>query len=309
MLFFITGLNIKTATIVGAFLYYKLISLVQFISFVICPAMGLGLASILKVLKFNESLANGIVIACCCPTTVSSNVVLTIASNGNEAATLANSIIGNVLGIFVSPVLIIWLLGLGNSSGGVDYLKIFGNLGIIVVGPLFLGQIVRVIAPKRVEQSKKYLDLGLFNSILLLAIIYAVFCDTFASGAFSEIPGWLFVVMLVIMLVLLMIFSAISFYTSILPIWKFTKHDSISILFSASQKTVALGIPLIKVIFENSPYIGVLSIPILIYHAEQLIFGAILVPRLLKWCPKEIKDESGSELNEMDSQQALVIID
>ena len=316
LLFFVTGINMKTKTIVESFLYYKLIFLVQSISFLFTPAIGFAVASILKVSGFNSSLASGIVIACCCPTTVSSNVVLTVAANGNEAAAVANSIIGNTIGIFISPLLIIWLLGI-SVGGGVDYLKIFGNLGIIVVGPLVLGQLVRFMLPKQIEILKKYINLALFNSCCLLLIIYSVFCDTFSSGAFREIDAWLFVLVLFIMLVLLAFFSGASFYASRVPLLQFTKKDSISILFCASQKTVALGIPLIKVIFEGRTDIGVLSIPILVYHAQQLVFGAILVPYLLKWCPRQDMIENSEhnqiesenlELNDLnDSRVALVV--
>lgn len=41
-------------------------------------------------------------------------------------------------------------------------------------------------------------------------------------------------------------------------------------LFSSTHKTVALGIPLISAIFEDSENIGLYSVPLLIYHPLQV---------------------------------------
>ena len=308
LLFFVTGLNMKTSKMVESFLYYKLIILVQLLSFVVEPAIGFAASALLKLSNFDASLASGIIIASCCPTTVSSNVVLTIAANGNEAATLANSVIGNTIGIFISPLLMIWLLGTAGGDGTVNYLKIFGNLGIIVVGPLVLGQITRFSLPKLLEVAKKYVNLAFFNSCCLLLIIYGVFCDTFSSGAFSTINGWLFLLVLFICLLLLLLYSAISFFPSRIAVFNFSKQDSISILYSGSQKTVALGIPLIKVLFEGRSDIGLLSIPILVYHAEQLVFGAVLVPYLLKWCPRNEENLSSISLDSVNANSRANLV-
>ena len=50
-------------------------------------------------------------------------------------------------------------------------------------------------------------------------------------------------------------------------------RDSLkSILFTAPQKTVALGVPLISAYFADSPEIlGVALLPVVFYHSFQLI--------------------------------------
>ena len=51
----------------------------------------------------------------------------------------------------------------------------------------------------------------------------------------------------------------------------------------AATKTVALGVPILQVIYGGNPNIGLYSTPLLIYHAEQLVAGALLIDVLKKW--------------------------
>eukprot|EP00633_Aureoumbra_lagunensis_P000263 CAMPEP_0197288340 /NCGR_PEP_ID=MMETSP0890-20130614/5367_1 /TAXON_ID=44058 ORGANISM="Aureoumbra lagunensis, Strain CCMP1510" /NCGR_SAMPLE_ID=MMETSP0890 /ASSEMBLY_ACC=CAM_ASM_000533 /LENGTH=118 /DNA_ID=CAMNT_0042758975 /DNA_START=992 /DNA_END=1345 /DNA_ORIENTATION=+ len=56
-------------------------------------------------------------------------------------------------------------------------------------------------------------------------------------------------------------------------------------LFGSCQKTVALGVPLIDAIFSDASrsQIGILLLPLLIYHPAQLIVHSALSPRLAAW--------------------------
>jgi sodium/bile acid cotransporter 7 len=47
-------------------------------------------------------------------------------------------------------------------------------------------------------------------------------------------------------------------------------------LFGGTHKTVAIGVPLINAIYEGSPYIGVYTLPLLIWHPMQLVVGTLL---------------------------------
>jgi solute carrier family 10 (sodium/bile acid cotransporter), member 7 len=58
-------------------------------------------------------------------------------------------------------------------------------------------------------------------------------------------------------------------------------------LFGCTQKTIALGIPLILAIFGKSDNIGMYTLPILIWHPMQLVVGATLAPRLRKFVASE----------------------
>ena len=69
----------------------------------------------------------------CLPTTISSAVVLTNNSNGNEAAAVVNTTISNLLGIVITPGLVFVFLG---NFETVDILGIFYKLALRVVVPV-----------------------------------------------------------------------------------------------------------------------------------------------------------------------------
>lgn len=58
-------------------------------------------------------------------------------------------------------------------------------------------------------------------------------------------------------------------------------------LFGCTQKTIALGIPLILAIFGNSDNVGMYTLPVLIWHPMQLVVGSTLAPRLRKFVASE----------------------
>lgn len=75
----------------------------------------------------------------CMPPPVSSAVILTRAVGGNEAAAIFNSAFGSFLGIFVTPLLLLSLVGV-SSDAAVG--SIFVTLASTVVLPLVLGQVI-----------------------------------------------------------------------------------------------------------------------------------------------------------------------
>ena len=60
-------------------------------------------------------------------------------------------------------------------------------------------------------------------------------------------------------------------------------------LFSSTHKTLALGIPLINDMFVGRSDIGLLSIPLLMYHPVSLTLGSLLSPYLKQYILENTK--------------------
>jgi hypothetical protein len=58
-------------------------------------------------------------------------------------------------------------------------------------------------------------------------------------------------------------------------------------LFGCTEKTVALGVPLINAIYAGNPAIGSYTLPLLIWYPMQLVIGSFLTPRLAKFVQQE----------------------
>lgn len=58
-------------------------------------------------------------------------------------------------------------------------------------------------------------------------------------------------------------------------------------VFGCTHKTVAMGIPMINAIYEDSADIGLYTLPLLIWHPMQLLLGTFLAPRLAEFVKRE----------------------
>jgi solute carrier family 10 (sodium/bile acid cotransporter), member 7 len=59
----------------------------------------------------------------------------------------------------------------------------------------------------------------------------------------------------------------------------FTREDRIASMFCGSKKTLASGVPMAKLIFAGHPGLGLILLPIMIYHPMQLIVCGVLAQR------------------------------
>lgn len=87
LIFFISGLSLRTQTLAETVLRIRLHFLVQMISLVLIPFFVFGFVLLLfkANVHMDSLLLIGLVIAASTPTTVSSNVVMTKNAGGNEA--------------------------------------------------------------------------------------------------------------------------------------------------------------------------------------------------------------------------------
>ena len=57
------------------------------------------------------------------------------------------------------------------------------------------------------------------------------------------------------------------------------RADRIAAVFCGSKKTLASGVPMAKLMFGASPALGVILLPIMIYHPLQLVVCGFLAER------------------------------
>lgn len=297
LIFFISGLSLKSTALLDSILYIRLIALVQLFSLVLVPTLGYFLSKLLLLVNFDENLANGLVVAMCIPTTISSNVLMTKAADGNEAAALTNAVLGSIIGIFVSPALIYWFLNLAAAANPIDYSSVFAKLAMTIIGPLVVGQIIRLVFPATISYLQSVVNFSIINSCLLLALIYEVFCDTFSSNSFQKVSTGSFIAVIFLVMAIFLFLSWISFLISRIPYFNFSRPDTVAIIMCSATKSAALGIPIIKVVFSDNPNIGIITLPLLLFHAEQLIGGSFMVPWLKSWVGFAVKSSNNDSVD------------
>jgi len=91
---------------------------------------------------------------------------------------------------------------------------------------------------------------------------------------------------------MLVIFSHIAFVACIfgisgIKILAIARRDRVPVVFCASQKTLALGITFVGILFENDPNVGLISLPLVIYHPAQILIGGWMAPKFAAWVDRE----------------------
>ena len=294
----LVGLGLKTEEFSQAFKRLGFNAFVQVFNFGLVSAVVFGFTRfLLSVNWVNEDLAAGMVVCSCLPMAINVVIVLTASAGGDEAAAVFNTTFGNILGIFLSPALILGYLG---SSSEIALVDIFYKLSLRVVLPLAVGQLLQKCSPPVVAFAAKHKRrFKKAQEYCLVFIVYTVFCKTFESGERSAGLGDVFL-MIFFQFLLMISLMAVAWYSLGFTFPNQPKSRVMGV-FGCTMKTVALGIPLINSIYENDPNMGLYALPLLIWHPMQLVIGTIMTPRLVAYIEteeKRLKDEKEEDEKE-----------
>lgn len=276
IIFVLSGLGLKTEEFSKAFGRMRYNALLQVFNFGVVSAVSFALSRLIVEFNvLNEALADGIVICGCLPMAINIVIVLSASTGADEAAAVFNSTLGNIIGIFLSPLLILGYLG---TSGDISLGEVFYKLTLRVVVPLIFGQMVQKFSTAVRETFRKYKrQFKKVQELCLVFIVYTVFCRTFEADAGAGLPDVF--LMIFFQLVLMLSLMGVS-WLSLRQLYRDQPKLRVTGLFAMVMKTVALGIPLINSMYEGDSREGLYSLPILIWHPMQLIIGSLLVPKL-----------------------------
>jgi sodium/bile acid cotransporter 7 len=159
------------------------------------------------------------------PTTMSSNVVMTRQAHGNPALTVVQSIIGQFLCPFLTPILLqmylssgAWyskVLGNEDDNYGEIYKRVFKQLGLSLFIPMAVGQVVRNVFPGPTKKVFVDWKMSKLPSFALLTVIWQTFDQAFRSDAFSSVKPSNIVFIVFISIALYFIWLGICFSTSV----------------------------------------------------------------------------------------------
>ena len=185
IIFLISGLSIPRQKLISHVLNWRLHLVVQAVSFLFIPALVLAIVHIIIAAdtgsKIDRAVLAGYIFTACIPTTIASNVVMTRSAGGDDAAALVEVLLANILGPFVTAAWTItlmpkrvefdpWRYGGGNL--GSMYKEVFKQLGLSVLLPLFVGQVVRWTWPDRTAYVMQKTKLPKLSTVCLLLLIW-----------------------------------------------------------------------------------------------------------------------------------------
>ncbi|XP_024914986.1 sodium/bile acid cotransporter 7 isoform X4 [Cynoglossus semilaevis] len=141
LIFFNSGLSLKTEELTSALLHVRLHLFVQSFTLLFFPVAVWLLLRVLEFTPIDQWLLRGLQTVSCMPPPVSSAVILTKAVGGNEAAAIFNSAFGSFLGIVVTPVLLLFFTTGG--SGGLTALCLRELKSLVFSFDFHLGKTVQ----------------------------------------------------------------------------------------------------------------------------------------------------------------------
>lgn len=146
-----------------------------------------------------------------------------------------------------------------------------------IVVPFILGQLLNRKLGRWAQ--RRALPLKVVDRGAILLVVYAAFGSAVANGLWERLPqlqlmvtGGLCALMLALALV------ATSFTARKLG---FARADATAIMFGGSEKSLAAGLPISAILFHG-PLAGVVILPVIMYHAMQLVVCAAMA----RWMAK-----------------------
>jgi len=275
-IFILAGMGIKTEEFAKAFQRLRFNAFLQLFNFGAVSGIVFGFSRLMVLAgALPQSLADGMTICASLPITVNMVLVLTASAGGEESAAVFNAAFGNLVGVFLSPMLIHMYLGV---RGQVDLGSVFFKLGLRVILPIAIGQFLQKFVPPAkefVKNYKKYFKNA--QQYCLVFIVYTVFCKTFLKGGDASV-GEIFL-MIALQFVMMVLVMALAWISLRILFHNEPKLQAMG-LFGCTQKTVAMGVPLITAIYEDNPLVGLYTLPLLIWHPMQLVIGTAVAPRV-----------------------------
>lgn len=128
-------------------------------------------------------------------------------------------------------------------------------------------------------------SLSLYLSPALVFIIYTTFSQTFYSGYKGTSVKEVFIMIATIFFILILL-MALAWYALKL-LFRDKPKLRVMGLFGCTHKSVAVGVPLIQALYQNDLFIGLYTLPILVWHPMQLFLGSWLAPYLASFVERE----------------------
>lgn len=271
-IFFFYGVKLTPKQFAHGLQNWSMHVLIQCTTFLVFPL----LVFFIKPFVVNENLWLSLFFLASLPSTVSSSIVMISIAKGNIPAGIFNASISSLLGIIITPALMGIFMIQQNLS--FDSAEIYGKLLFQILLPIILGMSCRPFLGKFAHAFSKHLKVC--DQLVILFIIFTSFCSSFATNAFEFFSASSFVLLFIGIIGLFVIVFYIL--QKLCKQMRYNYEDTITVLFCGSKKSLLHGVVISKVLFIGTAVSGVILLPIMIYHATQLIFVSMYATKQVR---------------------------
>ena len=274
LLFFLYGARLHPREALDGLTHWRLHLTILSFTFVLFPIIGLVLLPALTPV-IGDQLAHGVLYLTLVPSTVQSSIAFTSIARGNVAGAIVSASASNLLGVFVTPLLVVLLM---SSEAGVHITAAsVTKIVLEILVPFIAGQLCRPLVAgflTKYAAPTKYVDRS-----SIVVVVYVAFSEGVVSGMWSIVSVWDVIAVCLLSLVFVIAMLAL---TGWLPKrLGFSREDTIAIQFCGTKKSLATGLPLASVMFAGSA-VGFIVLPLMIFHQIQQILCSMLASRYEK---------------------------
>lgn len=275
LIFFFYGVKLSPSKLKAGLFNWKLHVLIQASTFLVFPLLVLLFRPVIQT-EEQDTLWLAFFFLAALPSTVSSSVVMVSIAKGNIPAAIFNASISGLIGILLTPL---WMgLFVQESQADFDFTDIYTKLLVQILLPVIVGMLSQRVLAAFVQRHNS--KLTLFDKSIILLIIYKSFAESFSDNLFSSVSV-LDLGMLVVGV--LALFGSIFVITGgIAKRLGFSIEDRITAQFCGSKKSLVHGTVFSKILFGNLPTIGLMLLPLMLYHAIQIMIISAIASRYQK---------------------------
>ncbi|MCA0044961.1 bile acid:sodium symporter family protein [Celeribacter litoreus] len=271
LLFFLYGAKLDPQSMRAGLLNWRLQGLTLLATYLMLPLIGVTLAAVFGPL-LGVTVTLGLLFLSVLPSTVQSSIAFTSISGGNVPAAICAASTSNILGVFLTPLLMAVLM---HQGGGGLRLDAVIKIGTQILAPFVVGQLVRPFIGAFVLRHRTATMVVDRGSILM--IVYSAFSAGTVGGLWSAIPvSSLLSLFGVVWLFLAINLLLMPFAGRVLGL---VYEDRTVVLYVGATKSLASGLPIAAALFDPE-MVGAIVLPVMIYHMSQLLVCAFIAQRL-----------------------------
>lgn len=221
-------------------------------------------------LSLGPVMAPGLLVAAATPCTLASASVWTRRAGGNDSVSILVTIITNATCFFVTPLWLLAMTGQAINNPDLSLSKMALNLGLLVVLPMMLAQLLRLYQPLAGWATR---NKPLLSVLAQCGILSMVFLGAIRTGLrlveanATELAPLTLLAMLVAVCTVHTTMLVVSVWLA--RLFRFSREDQIAVAFASSQKTLMVGL-----LMAMSLQVSIL--PMITYHVMQLLIDTLI---------------------------------
>jgi len=271
ILFYLYGVRLSPQEALAGLKHWRLHAVILSFTYLLFPLLGLGMR-VLAPTIISQQLYQGLLWLCLVPSTVQSSINFTSIAKGNVAGAIVSASFSNLIGVVVTPLLA--LATMATTGGLVIQASSILDIVVQLLLPFVLGQLTRRWTAGFVTRHKR---LKLVDQGSIVVVVYAAFSHGMREHMWTMVSAGQVAALVLVCLVLLAVMLWVTW--TVAGLLGFNRADRIAIQMCGTKKSLATGVPMATVLFAGLPTLGLLVLPLMVFHQAQLMVCGALAGR------------------------------